>query len=163
MIKNIKLSTLQKIYNIDPNHEDIIIRKMLDCYNVGPNELKQLEQYIDFNVDLNKYDYQTGSQVDDLGHVYYIISEFEKGTPWIFEAEYPINIEPDTLREIFKEEGNPTDPNDVFYEQLISYEQKFVTAIEQYINFKFDVEHYDYFIEKRRFGEPRDPEKNLYY
>lgn len=152
---NLNLSALQKIFNIDPNNPDIIIRNMVECYGVSSVQAIKLAPYVKFNFDLKNYDYQTALSSDDYGKEYYIIEQFEKSKPWHFVEECKLNIEINFLRDLFSKERYSSDPAAYGFSVLINSNPKYVMALQPFTPFKIEVDKYDYWCEGRAKGEKR--------
>jgi len=157
-IENIELSVLQKIFGVDPNHPDILTRNLVYCYNISDEEAIKLTPYIDLEFDLNKYDYQTGLRKDENGRENYIVKAFEKSTPWRFIEECQIHVSLDFLRLLFKDEKYDSDPTEIGFSPLINLERRYSVSLQPYVNFKLELDKYDYWVEKRHEGEARDPD-----
>ncbi|MGD9591618.1 MAG: hypothetical protein AB7V32_03765 [Candidatus Berkiella sp.] len=57
-LKPIKLSFLQRLFNIDPNNPNPVERDLIDCYRINEEQAKALQPYIiDGVIDLEKYNW----------------------------------------------------------------------------------------------------------
>lgn len=155
-LENIDLSTLQEIFNIDPKNPDIIIRNMVDCYNISEVEAEMLKRYMSFDFDFNNYDYQTGLRKNEKGIDYYIVKEFEKSRPWVFVDECLLKVSTDFLRELFKNDQYDSNPDEPGFSPFINLESRYAVSLQPYVSFKFELDKYDYWIKKRKAGELRE-------
>ncbi len=58
-LKPVNLSFLQKLYNIDPNEPEHVLRDLIACYKINETQARALQPYvIDGEIDLQKYNFQ---------------------------------------------------------------------------------------------------------
>lgn len=164
-IESDKLPILQKIFNIDPSHPNIVYRKMFSCYKIDKKQAVFLQPHINLKFNLNQYEYQVcgdGKFVDDnidnaLMNTWYFLREFQKSIPWRFIEECKLNVDVDFLRKVFKEENDEfSEPTNYGFEPKINLKVEYAIALQPYISFKFELDKYDYWIEKREEGEERE-------
>jgi hypothetical protein len=57
-LKPLKLSFLQKLFDIDPNDSDPCVKNVIYCYDINEEQAQALQPYvIDGIIDLKKYDF----------------------------------------------------------------------------------------------------------
>ena len=105
-----KLPILQKIFNIDPNHHNVLVRNMFTSHHISKKQAELLKPHVNFKFQFDKYTYSIdggGKFVDDwtgnpIVERHYSACEYEKLIPWRFVEEYKLNVSLDFLRKIFK-------------------------------------------------------------
>lgn len=163
-IESSKLPILQKIFKIDPNHPNILDRKMFGNYDINKKQAALLQPLVGLTIDLDKYNYQLeggGEFIDNntdnpLIDSWYFVNEFEKSIPWRFVEECKLDITLDFLRKIFQYDKYHSEPTDYGFEPKINLDPKYAESLQPYVTFKFELDNYDYWIEKRAEGEKRE-------
>ncbi len=57
-LRPLKLSFLQKLFNINPNDPDPAMVDLIYCYDINHEQAKELQEYvIDGVIDVDKYDF----------------------------------------------------------------------------------------------------------
>ncbi len=67
-----------------------------------------------------------------------------------------MNVHLDFLRKIFKNDKYHSEPTDYGFEPKINLNGQYAIALQPYVSFKFELDKYDYWIEKREEGEGRE-------
>ncbi len=167
---NIELSVLQKIFNVNPAHKDLPVRGMAFRYNIKKQEAEKMQPYLKFDLNLSSCDYQIcgGLEFDDKKHTVaatkkFIIMEYQKNNPWKFIEECKLNVSLDFLRGVFRDDQYSSEPSNHGFEPKINLSEQYAIDLQPHVNFKFDLDQYDFWIEKRSENEQRKMDDSEYF
>lgn len=83
----------------------------------------------------------------------YVLQEIEKPIPWVLLEEHHLNIGTTTLRDIFKNDPYHQNPNDAQFKPNINRNERYAIQLQPYLNFKFKLNKYDYWINHRWYSQ----------